>query len=115
MSDRVMHTPTPWKTLKGRTVLHIMGAHHGVCQISTTGYKGSTRAELKEYAERAEANAAFIVRAVNCHDELVAALEKARRQLHRCMTVSGNDTEYADAAVEYIDAALSRTKETTNG
>ena len=72
------HTPTPWKAEKGRTVMHVTGQHFGVCQISTTGYRGDTPEDKRMYAERAEANAAFIVRAVNAHDELVAALEDVR-------------------------------------
>ena len=72
------HTPTPWKAEKGRTVMHVTGQHFVVCQISTTGYRGDTPEDKRMYAERAEANAAFIVRAVNAHDELVAALEDVR-------------------------------------
>lgn len=72
------HTPPPWKADKGRTVMHITGQRYGVCQISTTGFKGDTPAERKEYAERAEANAALIVRAVNSHDEILSALKDAQ-------------------------------------
>lgn len=59
------HTPTPWK-------------HEG-CEIT------SENGELKIYDEggHTEADAAYIVRCVNMHEELVDALRKAELQLDR--------------------------------
>lgn len=70
------HTPTPWKAVKARTMIHIMGKSP-VCSISTSAnhvhedYPGCKR----DYVARQEANAAFIVKAANCHADLLEALE----------------------------------------
>jgi len=63
------HTPTPWRAI-GFTIESHDYDHELVCRVSKSG--GGTRIE---------ANAAFIVRACNAHDELVAALESASRWL----------------------------------
>jgi hypothetical protein len=83
-------TPTPWKASRvarksnyGDFTVHITGAiddpirkgekyHETVCKVS---------GGVHDKPEVAEANAAFIVHAVNCHGQLVSALETARLQL----------------------------------
>ncbi len=69
------YTPTPWR---------IEPAEHGnsfiksgnavVCETYT--YLGDEQFERN--------NAAFIVRAVNCHDELVSAIEATRALVSEC-------------------------------
>jgi len=57
------HTKTPWEV-----------CHDGLSICEPDGHLLSTQVEgLTE--KEARANAAFIVRAANCHDELVAALQ----------------------------------------
>lgn len=55
------HTPTPWKTVKARTYVHIQD-ERGNC-VASCAY------------EQAVTNAAFIVRAVNSHEELLRLLK----------------------------------------
>lgn len=55
------HTPTPWQAVKHKKGWHIACATHAIAE--TFG--------------QSEENAAFIARAANSHDELVAALREA--------------------------------------
>jgi hypothetical protein len=61
----VKHTPGPWE---------IMLTAHGHTIVSRE--HGWSVASLPDYDPTHEANAAFIVKAVNAHDELVAALKQ---------------------------------------
>jgi hypothetical protein len=68
------HTPTPWSLhvhtggLAGEA--HINGPHN--CAICYVGF-GTETASHYVTGDEAEANAAFIVKAVNNHESLVAA------------------------------------------
>jgi len=63
-----MHTPTPWRQVPGIPII-LAGAGD-----KTTGtLAASTAAKELPFAEQ-KANAALIVRAVNAHADLVAAL-----------------------------------------
>ena len=63
------HTPTPWEQSK----TYIVQKGHGVSLANATVMKGlSINADAENY-EKALANAAFIVRAVNSHDALLNA------------------------------------------
>lgn len=65
------HTPGPWKVSKldGRTI-------NGKAYRNRAGNLVTPAiASIKERTGETEANAAFIVQACNCHDELVAALK----------------------------------------
>jgi hypothetical protein len=64
-------TPTPWKS-DGSYV--IGGDNLSVCKA--TIYKGTNEAKDIENETKAKANAAFIVRAVNAHEELLIALKE---------------------------------------
>jgi hypothetical protein len=60
------------------------------------------KCSTEDVASEAEANAAEIARRVNLHDELVAALRRARMVMH------AYDNRYADdigAVIDRIDAA----------
>lgn len=61
-----LHTPTPW---------------HHTGKATLRGADGDYIATLENNGRRA-GNAAFIVRAVNAHDELVAALKEAIGELN---------------------------------
>lgn len=58
------HTPTPWGVPDGGTQPTI-----------TTADESKHIATMADTGDEMEANAAFIVRAVNCHEALVAALK----------------------------------------
>jgi len=126
----VSHTQTPWdvsteqvpflpKQNGGGMKVRIMGA-----RSKATSYKGT---EPREFAlslaqnckserictlnvgltpEIARANAAFIVRAVNAHEELLAALKNASRML----SAWGEDNEFPEweADKERIRQAIAK-------
>lgn len=69
MSD---HTPTPWKYQRQIESDFISGRNHPTYPIYTNGGKFGNPAEAKS-----EADAEFIVRACNSHDDLLAACSEA--------------------------------------
>lgn len=69
-------TPRPW-VLDGFVIADPNGD-------TPTGRWGIASAEPRTNPVEKQANAALIVRAVNCHDELVAALEALLHEVDRC-------------------------------
>lgn len=87
MSEKQSHTPTPWVA----TEKHIHTIHG-----PGSGYNVGTLIS--------EEDAAFIVKAVNCHEELVKCLDEAYRYLER-------DSKYvADVLQDRILQILSEVK-----
>lgn len=73
------HTPTPW---------FLSGPHNdGSAGIYTTA-NPSVDSSVAAFSDVGEANAAFIVRACNAHDELVAALENTLQFAKACQHMS---------------------------
>jgi hypothetical protein len=69
------HTQTPWRVAKG---YRITGGPQGHTYVASLD-------NVKHFSpEELDANAAFIVRAVNSHDEMLAALKAARAVVHEC-------------------------------
>jgi hypothetical protein len=83
MSDtgnEVMHTPTPWMVIQndGAYVKEDQFAKFRIDTAPESGRDVAVALVITDTPELDnEANAAFIVRAVNAHDDLVAALEAA--------------------------------------
>jgi hypothetical protein len=84
------HTPTPWKTetpkgweQKGLTAIWSDGV-----MVATCGRQGT---------QEQQDNAAFIVRACNSHDALVAALEIAVERLESVQAISGQHYDFVAA------------------
>lgn len=75
------HTPTPWKLSDGFAGANVMSETGTNVALALSEFTAPRKAEGKilTIAEIAEvkANAAFIVRACNAHDALVAEVEKA--------------------------------------
>lgn len=80
------HTPLPWErrlSAMGRPFIINPKAPlakdqddiHGKCIAQVSGLGNANEQEQRD-------NAAFIVRAVNCHDDLLAALEELYMALH---------------------------------
>lgn len=95
------HTPTPWEVFdNGRLLVIAPGAGWSVFEI-----------EASHQPDRPthEANAAFIVRAVNAHDDLVKALrtivDGASADVSDTAIVIGSD---AKAALAFARAALAK-------
>ena len=73
METKTTHTPTPWKL--GRKSVTLITANDGLDIIADCQSHGEfPRAQM-------EANAAFIVKCVNMHDELLSELRLARLAL----------------------------------
>lgn len=71
------HTPTPWEIIERNEYLIIID---GVQSKRNQKIRLAV-CDLPACHIAAEANAAFIVKAVNCHDELVLALDIAQEFL----------------------------------
>lgn len=108
-SDEVGHTATPWFVYdEAKTVSAVNSPEDGgdiVCDAPE---------DATESMKRWDANAAFIVRAVNSHDSLVKALENAESALRYCEqnSLSPNDIlrPKVEVTIKSITAALSQAK-----
>jgi len=101
------HTPTPWEVgdLDHNGQRIVRGEHIEICTC-WHHCVGSIEREM-------EANAAFIVRAVNAHEELVAALRETRDQFeveYRGDRIScvGHASDGLRKVVGILDAALAK-------
>ena len=65
------HTPTPWMTNGGKS-LFAQSKQIALMRASNSGWLNNQPCASEE---EANANAAYIVRAVNCHEELFQALK----------------------------------------
>jgi hypothetical protein len=75
MSETQKRTPTPWRASRARKSSNF-GAYVAFVQTSDPpSVLAKVSGGPTDDREVAEANAAFIVRAVNAHDDLVKALE----------------------------------------
>lgn len=92
------HTPLPWAA-RGRYV----GTANSMASVAECiDQNGNWTNE-----PRALANAALIVRAVNAHDELVAALKNTRSALAD-VRLNGAGARLLTLDIEAIDAALAK-------
>jgi hypothetical protein len=90
------HTPTPWRTAEGAvSILVDLPDHAPQVTQKITDVNGTLSAK-----ERI-ANAAFIVRAVNAHDDLVAALRDAIELIETLLPVEMTPAEYAVRGAGY--------------
>jgi signal transduction histidine kinase len=97
------HTPTPWILDEERGKLMDADGEF-VTHISLTRYVDERR------DPEAEANAAFIVRAVNAHEKLVAALRTAHYYLHDMREPPNAGAGFAET-LRAVDAALAKIRE----
>jgi len=102
------HTPTPWEA-------EIYGMNDGRGRVYVVGPDGWDKTPVcccyeNDSRNINEANAAFIVRAANAHDDLVAALEMVQEQLIGHMTGAwpGTMSITARRVNDAITAALAK-------
>ncbi len=69
MVKKQKHTPVPWTLFSSNGVIEVQEEGSPVPVVNWHGFDDSSRP-----ADEHEANAEFIVRAVNNHDDLVAVL-----------------------------------------
>lgn len=106
------HTPGPWTyfvgNADGRGLIRI--------EVDRSADGAGTHIASMQRGTQSEANAAFIVRACNAHDGLVAALETAKEYIRQDMYESGLRRDYADTnTLNVIDAALRAAKAQERG
>ena len=98
---KMKHTPVPWK-VDEQYKADVQTAD-GKLEICTTSKSVLLEGNTPSRAETL-ANAAFIVRACNCHDELLAAFKKIKKQL-----TQSNDRFQMIAEIEKItNAAIAK-------
>lgn len=90
------HTPTPWKI-------------EVVEGLSIYGPEGLLLADLKGN-HQTKANAAFIVKAVNCHEEMLTALRSVRNEYRRYVLNDPKNIEDAigSRVLAQIDRAITK-------
>lgn len=89
------HTPTPWK----RGDANLCDTDGYAVLYAGVGGKGSFSANLD-----------FALRAVNAHDELVAALKDARISFANLVDYWGIPRDETDKQIDAIDAALAKAR-----
>ncbi len=94
------HTPTPW--MQAGVSRYIVKDLESVSIASTTVPKGRNDKEEEALEKLAYANAAFIVRAVNSHDELLKALSVLKNSITGVYYL-GEEKE-----IEIIDKAIAK-------
>ena len=98
-TKQTAHTPTPWKADSLQPIVWSPVGEYEcreiIAETRDTNIPNGT----------ATANAAFIVRACNAHDDLVAALRKAEFTLQ---TLTSRTARERDACVVEIRAALAK-------
>jgi hypothetical protein len=99
----MQHTPTPWR--RAGNGLQIKANENGYLVAVVEGPDRRARGkEWQEDHDYCHGNAAFIVKACNAHDQLVAAL-KVCRDLIYAEVADGKFTEQAALAREALAAA----------
>ncbi len=108
------HTPTPW--VHTTHLAGDSGRQYNIVKYSEGGQTYRVIAKLDAGREMWEADGAFIVQAVNAHDELVAALELALSTLEVASADFEDDDEQGKFLADPIPAlraALAKAKGTT--
>jgi hypothetical protein len=101
MSTPQSHTETPW-TIDGINVIGSDG--QPVCQL----FGADERDILEDEANAInDANAEFLIRACNCHEELLEALRRLEFAARARENRAGDPCGYLDAQAELAAAAKS--------
>jgi len=106
------HTPTPWKSIRedyrgnaDKLVIHSSDDHR-IAVVDVTKWEDDERG----FTEIEEANAAFIVRAVNCHEDLLIAMKKIKEWY--APTANGGWADHQDAITYQLACqAIARAEE----
>lgn len=85
------HTPTPWIAEGQQIVSEENGYRVAIVSSPHPRARGKERMEDLEYCQ---GNTAFIVRAVNSHEQLVAALREIESHLDGRMTHQADNPNY---------------------
>ena len=100
------NTPIPWKVFRAKTGVYIgVGEQENGAGILDAGFG------LWRSGNERDANAELAVRAVNCHDDLVAALQNFTgidRKALRALFTRPGEAESFDEFMAQADAALAK-------
>jgi hypothetical protein len=107
MTQETKHTPTPWHIRNANTDSPVIAYSDG--EICSYVLHESLIAE--EHGGTALDNARYIVRCVNAHAELVAALREANKALRDVVTTKDAFTEKAARALTEVRAALAKVQQ----
>lgn len=104
-STETKHTPTPWRVVSGTLIkdelMPFDRDERDTSLIASTGGQAAS--------DKAQANAAFIVRACNSHEQLMALTRRAQAILAAYLPPDGNsDHETLNALLELFDGPESR-------
>jgi hypothetical protein len=113
------HTPTPWKMRQEIRTMpkRLVEDKKGITDFYIDGepMMGLPVKKLVAQCELLnEANAAFIVRAVNCHEELLAAAKGARNVLAALVTGDLKNIRADSVALQMLRKAISQVED-SNG
>jgi len=107
---KTKHTPIPWEILSGEVVKQGYGPHGNIAIIAkadrTVG-NGTSAVERDE-------NMAFIVKAVNSHDELLEALYMALPYVETAMQDIGYKPGIIERKVKQIKDAIAKAERSNN-
>lgn len=95
--DKPQHTPTPWE------VLQVEDTHQGI--FSNCGNEAQSLI-AQTFDGNEKANAEFIVRAVNCHEELLAASQALLSELR--WTSKHGEFPGMDKVIAEADKAIAK-------
>lgn len=100
----ITHTPTPWKLENGHSII----ADHPFkgAPVATT-YKLADNGRAQQQIPQ-EANASFIVRACNAHDELLAAATSALNLMRMTYSHATDIPKAADTVLPALEAAIAK-------
>ena len=105
-TDRKPHTPTPW--VVRRFPSYTAGARAWVMDATPDGPTGQVFADLiasPTTSKNSDANMAFIVRACNAHDELLAACRTFAERLDYLQELWGAEG-FTTASVQKLRQAI---------
>lgn len=104
-ATQVQPTPGPWRVSDGAILCPNINSYGNFIVCGVVRYDGEPERPNAED----QANAAFIVRAVNSHDALVNAAGTALDMLQECLRVASNDQADAiDEVCIVVTAALAK-------
>jgi len=104
-ANTTQHTPTPWRVVSGTLIKdELMPFDRDERDTALIASTGGTAA-----SDKAQANATFIVRACNSHEQLVALTRRAQEILAAYLPPDGSsDHETLNALLELFDGPESR-------
>jgi len=106
------HTPTPWRADMGEFPPQMKLEPYLRSYVGPDGetirVKGFALSGGNVEMDEARANSEFIVKAVNCHDDLVAALRASKAALELQGFVGKGKHGAGDPEINTIDAALAK-------